>query len=115
MPRVRAVGEVGGRGGEHARAVGDRADAEVRVLEGAEDEGHVERLGGDVDAAVGEAQADVDLGVEVVEGGDQRRDQALADAEGGGDVQRAARAASRRRRRRPRPRRWCRGCAAAPL
>ena len=49
------------------------------------------RLGGDVDAAVGEAEADVDLGVEVVEGGDERRDQPLADAEGGGDVQRAAR------------------------
>ena len=63
----------------------------VEVLQGAEVEGEVERLGGDVDAAVGEAEADVDLGVEVVEGGDERGDQPLAEAEGGGDVQRAAR------------------------
>ena len=63
----------------------------LRVLEGAEHEGEVEALGGEVDAAVGEAEADVDLGVEVLEGGDERGDQALADAEGGGDVQRAAR------------------------
>ena len=87
----RAAGEIGRRGDEDAAAVGDRADAQVRILERAEQDRHVEALGGDVELAVGEAQADVDLRVFVLEGGDQRRDQPLADAEGRRDVQRATR------------------------
>jgi hypothetical protein len=55
-------------------------------------EGDVEPFGGDVDdVAVRQAQAQVDLGVEVLEGGDMGRDEAATDAKGGGDEEGAAR------------------------
>lgn len=63
----------------------------VEILQRSEDEDHVERLGGDVHPAIGQAQPHVNLGIEVLEGRNEGRNQALADPERGRDMQRAAR------------------------
>lgn len=87
-----AAFDIGGGGAEHAAAIGDGADAQVGILGQTEHEGDIEPLGHHIHPAVAEPQSDIDLGVEILEQRDQRRDQAFADAERGRDMDRAARA-----------------------
>ena len=83
--------EIGGRGAEDARAIGEFAHPQRAIFRQAKEKGHVEPFGGQVELAVRKPQAQVDLGVFLFESRDMRRDEPAPDAKGGCDMERAAR------------------------
>ena len=86
-----AAGDIGRGSAEDAGAIGDEPDLEGGILKQAKVEGDVEPFGGDVDHPVRQAQAQVDLRIEILEGGHMGRNETPPDAQGGSDEDGAAR------------------------
>ncbi len=82
--------DIAGRGAQDARAIPDKPHLQRGILERAKMEGHVQPLGHHVDLAVRQAQADVDLGVFILEFRHMRRDEPAPDPKRCRDEDRSA-------------------------
>ncbi|CAO4139920.1 hypothetical protein PKCBPO_00490 [Methylorubrum thiocyanatum] len=85
------LGEIGRRGAQDPLDIGDLAQGEARVAHLREADRHVDGLLHEVEQMIGEPKVDVRLRVALAEGGDQRRHDAPAERQRGGDLQRPAR------------------------
>ena len=89
--RMSALLEIPRRSAEDALNIGKLADSEIAVLRLAEEEGEIEALRRQVDLAIGQAQPDAHLRVQIQEFRDLRRNKTTPDTEWCSDVERPLR------------------------